>query len=86
MEDTEKILLLEPGSTVRNMAANKSEMYDPKVGYTDELYLLRFNLRTYAKFISTMVKLGIVSIRCGQILASNYSQEQFEKMRNGEFY
>lgn len=85
MDDTERIILLEPGSMVRSMA-NKSEMYDPKVGYTDELYTMRFNLRRYAKFIGTLVRLDIMPVRHGQVLVSNFSQREFDKIRDGEMY
>lgn len=79
MADTEKITLLEPGNMV-------NDMVNPNSGYTDKFYNLRFNLRVYAKFIGAMVRLGILSVREGQILASNYSQREFEKIINGEIY
>ena len=66
---------------VRNMA---SEMADPQVGYTDEMFILGEDLRVHTKFIVTLVHMKLMSVRQAQVINSNFGYLQFEKIRNGE--
>lgn len=66
---------------VRDMAG-KSEMYD-NTGYTDNIFLLQFDIRYYAKFIATLIRLNLMPTRHGQVLCSNFSQQRFEQLRDG---
>lgn len=56
-----------------------------QTGYTDDTFLLLHDIRKYTKFISTMIKLELISVRAGQILCSNYGQKRFEQLRNEGF-
>lgn len=67
------------------MAKNKSEMYDTKSGYTADMFELQSDIRLYAKFIGTFIRLDLVEIRIGQILVSNYGQARFDQLRNEGF-
>jgi len=66
---------------VRNMA---SEMADSQVGYTDEMFMLSEDLRVHTKFVATLIRVKLMSIREGQVINSNFGYLQFEKIRNGE--
>jgi len=68
------------------MAKNTENSYDCdySYGYTDNMYILQRELRMYSKFMHTLVKLKLMSIRVGQVLISNHGQQVFQKIRDGE--
>lgn len=55
------------------------------VGYTDDMFMLQADIRRYSKFIATLVRLELVTVRNGQILSSNYGQQRFDELRNSGF-
>jgi len=74
----EKITSSRCGSMVSNMDLSKT-------GYTNDMFQLQTDIRMYAKFIAVMVRLELVTVRTGQVLASNYGQKRFETLRDGGF-
>lgn len=54
-------------------------------GYSEEFYKVQDEIRRYSKFIAVLVRLELVPVRHAQILASNFSQDLFNKIRS-EFY
>ena len=51
-------------------------------GYTGNMYDLIADIKCTARFIATLVRLNLVPMRVGQILASDYGQQCFDKIRN----
>lgn len=62
---------------------DKKDMIGSKTGYTEDMFWLHEDIACYTKFIATMVRLKLVSLRAGQILAANYGQKRFDMLRNG---
>ena len=68
------------------MAKDKIEAFDNQTGYTDDMFILQADIRRYTRFIATMIRLELMSVRNGQILSSNYGQRRFDQLKDDNFH
>lgn len=59
-------------------------MENKECGYTENMDLLLNDLKMYARFMGTLVRLHLLPIRNGQLLISNFGQKRFNQLRDGE--
>lgn len=56
--------------------------YGDSVGYTDDMFMLTADLRVHTRFIATLIRFKLMSVRHGQVINSNFGYKQFEKLRD----
>jgi len=67
------------------MAKSKTECWDNKSGYTEDMWILQRHIACYAKLMGTFVRLNLMTPREAQILSSNFGQERFDDLRDNNF-